>query len=245
MRLGRLDFYGLMILVWIEVGRVFSELIPESLESCEKRGATFCYTGISPDRDLINQEILNNPNLLTIYEQMRGPDDLEMDYEQRSEYVRRRRRRDANTDCTSLCCVSTDTTPPYSYFRDKDGWQQVATTPEFPVRVSFFTETCTNENSPCRGVKSTDDDFQPQCEQIQYRHAILVYNQTLGGVQTRYVSVPSGCRCKLSAKNPFKENNERKIGGGGGGGSSAVITTTLASNRAASRTTTAAKRRIN
>jgi len=183
-------------------------LVPETLDDCERQGKQFCYTGIAPDRDLINDEIRNNAHLLALYQRLKSSTDVLKDHEDRLRYVARKKR-ESSTDCGSLCCVTTDTTPPYSYFRDKDGWQQVATTPEFPIRVSFFTETCTNENSPCRGVKSTDDDYQPQCEQIQFRHAILVYNQTLGGVQTRYVSIPSGCRCKLTAKNPFKENERR------------------------------------
>lgn len=53
-----------------------------------------------------------------------------------------RKKRESSTDCTGVCCSITDTTAPFSYYQDKDGWNQVASTPEFPIRVTFFTEKC-------------------------------------------------------------------------------------------------------
>lgn len=94
-------------------------------------------------RDLINDEIRNNAHLLAFYQRSKLAVDIFKDYQDRLGHVAQRRKRESATDCSSLCCVTTDTTPPFSYFRDKDGWQQVATTPEFPIRVAFFTESCT------------------------------------------------------------------------------------------------------
>lgn len=51
-------------------------------------------------------------------------------------------------DCSSVCCVSEDMTPPFSHIKTYDGWEPVASTPQFPQRVSFYTETCIRSVNP-------------------------------------------------------------------------------------------------
>lgn len=99
----------------------------------------FCY------RHLINQAISQDVKLQKLYEQLKPSyDEIEMfdRRTKREDRITREATTTQATDCTTVCCANSDLTAPFSYYNDVDGWSQVASTPEFPMRVTFFTEKC-------------------------------------------------------------------------------------------------------
>ena len=53
---------------------------------------------------------------------------------------------------------------PMTYFRRKNGWDRVLTTPEYPQRTVFRMESCVNPGGRCRDVESRKKGFWPRCQ---------------------------------------------------------------------------------